>query len=71
MLLLTINNRAAAFATIADGLAFRGNDFFKISSAHLMNLKAFRAAVVSQLIFGNDKMAVPALQLVAFNRYQP
>ena len=71
MPILTIDDHTAALTAIADGFAFHITYMVKISSAYIIHLETFRAAAVAQLIFGNDKMAVPTLQLVAFGRYQP
>jgi len=70
MQLLANNNRTALFTAIADGFTLSGHDCFKISSAYLVDFKAFRAAFTPQFSFGNDKVAVPASNLSGTVRYQ-
>ena len=70
MPLLTFNNGPAAFTAIAYIPALRGNYFFKIPPAYPVDCKAFRAAASTQLALCNDKMAVPAPELIIPGRHQ-
>jgi hypothetical protein len=69
--LLALNNGPAAFTAIADIPALRENYFFEIPPAYLVDRKAFRTAVSTQLALCNDKMAVPASNFTVRVGHQP
>jgi len=58
------HHHAAAFTAIPDCFAVRFIGRFKIPSAHLVDVKALRAATISQFIFGNHQMTVAAAKFL-------
>jgi len=67
---LALDHGTAVFTAVADSFLIRSTDFFKIPSTYLMHFKAFRTVTISQFIFANGKVTVPAAQPAAFHRCQ-